>query len=242
MILFRKAILLIHGFAGGNYDYNSLGNDLQLYRDFDVYTFTLPGHDKTIINHVKSDDWINAAEKQIEILIKRGYKTIYVVGHSMGGVIAAHIANKYPQVKKLVLASPAFRYFTFKDDKLDVIKSLEQTPSLFKDYKPEDVISRILKIPFATTMEFMKLVKEHANDIKGVSCPTLVLWGNKDKIVPRDSAMYVYKNIKSTSVTLYEINDVTHDTFRNSRYDEVYNIIYKFLREHNLPKKEIKKI
>ena len=51
MILFRKAILLIHGFAGGNYDYNSLGNDLQLYRDFDVYTFTLPGHDKTIINH-----------------------------------------------------------------------------------------------------------------------------------------------------------------------------------------------
>ena len=54
--------------------------------------------------------------------------------------------------------------------------------------------------------------------------------------------MYVYKNIKSTSVTLYEINDVTHDTFRNPRYDEVYNIIYKFLREHNLPKKEIKKI
>lgn len=242
MILFRKAILLIHGFAGGNYDYNSLGNDLQLCRNFDVFTFTLPGHDKIIINNVKSDDWINAAEKQIEILIKRGYKTIYVIGHSMGGVIAVHLANKYPQVKKLVLASPAFRYFTFKDDKLDIIKSLEQTPSLFKDYKHEDVISRILKIPFTTTMEFMKLVKEHTNDIKGVSCPTLVLWGNKDKIVPRDSAMYVYKNDKSTSVTLYEIEGVTHDTFRNSRYDEIYNIIYNFLKKHNLPKKEIKKI
>lgn len=242
MILFRKAILLIHGFAGGNYDYNSLGNDLQLYRDFDVYTFTLPGHDKTIINHVKQEDWINAAEKQIEILIKRGYKTIYVVGHSMGGVIAAHVANKYPQVKKLVLASPAFRYFTFKDDKLDIIKSLEQTPSLFKDYKPEDVISRILKIPFTTTMEFMKLVKNHATDIKGVSCPTLILWGCNDKIVPKDSAMYVYKNVKAKSVTLYEISNVTHDTFRNQRYDEVYSIIYKFLRSHNMDKKEIKKI
>ena len=29
---------------------------------------------------------------------------------------------------------------------------------------------------------------------------------------------------------------------RNPRYDEVYNIIYKFLREYNFPKKEIKKI
>ena len=50
MKLFRKAILLIHGFAGGNYDYGSLGNDLELYSNFDVYTFTLPGHDKMIID------------------------------------------------------------------------------------------------------------------------------------------------------------------------------------------------
>ena len=39
---FRKAILLIHGFAGGNYDYGDLGNDLELFRSFDVFTFTLP--------------------------------------------------------------------------------------------------------------------------------------------------------------------------------------------------------
>ena len=52
MKLFRKAILLIHGFAGGNYDYGSLGNDLELYSNFDVYTFTLPGHDKMIIDKV----------------------------------------------------------------------------------------------------------------------------------------------------------------------------------------------
>ena len=33
--LFKKAILLIHGFAGGSYDYNSLNNDLELYNSFD---------------------------------------------------------------------------------------------------------------------------------------------------------------------------------------------------------------
>ena len=31
---FRKAILLVHGFAGGNYDYGELTTDLELYRVF----------------------------------------------------------------------------------------------------------------------------------------------------------------------------------------------------------------
>ena len=50
--LFKKAILLIHGFAGGSYDYNSLNNDLELYNSFDVFTFTLPGHERMIIDKV----------------------------------------------------------------------------------------------------------------------------------------------------------------------------------------------
>ena len=240
--MFRKAILLIHGFAGGNYDYHTLSNDLQLYRNFDVFTFTLPGHDKTIIKDVTREDWISEAEKQVEILIRHGYKKIYVIGHSMGGVIACHIARKYPQVKKLVLASPAFRYFTFKNDKLDIIASIKQTPDIFKDYESDNVISRVLKLPISTTLEFIKLVDEHTKDVKDIVCPTLILWGNNDKIVPIDSAMYVYKNIKSDSVTLYEINNVTHDTFKNDRYDEILKIITTFLKDINVPTKEIKKI
>ena len=241
-MLFRKAILLIHGFAGGNYDYDNLGNDLQLNPSFDVFTFTLPGHDKTVIKDVTREDWLNAAEKQIEKLIKYGYKKIYVIGHSMGGVIACHIAKKYPQVKKLVLASPAFRYFTFKDDKFDLISSLKQAPGVFKDYDADNVISRILKLPISTTLEFIKLVDEHNHDVKDILCPTLILWGNNDQIVPKDGAMHVYKNIRSDSVTLYEVDGVTHDTFKNDKYDEIFNVINRFLKEIAIPGKNIKKI
>lgn len=241
-MLFRKAILLIHGFAGGSYDYNTLANDLQLHRNFDVYTFTLPGHDKIIIKDVTREDWLKSAENQVETLIKNGYKKIYVIGHSMGGVIACHIAKKYPQIKKLVLASPAFRYFTFKEDKLDLLASIKQTPSIFKDYDTDNVLSRVLKLPLATTLEFINLVKEHSDDVKDVLCPTLILWGNKDKIVPKDGAMHVYKNIKSDSVTLYEIDNITHDTFKNDKYEEILKVITKFLQEIPYSEKVIKKI
>ncbi len=233
-MFFRKAILLIHGFAGGSYDYGYLGNDLQLYLDFDVFTFTLPGHeDKSIINKVTREDWIKEAEIQIENLINHGYKKIYVIGHSMGGVIACHLARKYKEVKKLILAAPAFRYFSFKGDKFDLIGSLKKTPAVFKDYKTDVVLSRIFKMPLPTMLEFMKLVEEHEDDPKYITCPTLIIQGLSDNIVPLDSSLYVYKNIKSKEKILVKFNDVTHDIFRSERYKEILITVTQFLRNKN---------
>lgn len=239
---FRKAILLIHGFAGGNYDYGELGNDLELFRSFDVFTFTLPGHDKVVINHVTREDWIKKAENQIEKLINNGYHEIYIIGHSMGGVIASYLASKYKEVKKLVLAAPAFRYFSFKNDKLDVVQSLKKVPKLFKEYPSEEILSRFFKVPITTIKEFMKLVEEHTNDIQKITCPTLILWGTKDEIVPKDSVNYVFDNISSKSVTLFEIKTLTHDLFINDRYEDVKKIITFFLRKNPKRKKEKFKI
>lgn len=239
---FRKAILLIHGFAGGSYDYGDLGNDLQLYRDFDVYTFTLPGHDKLVINNVTKEDWIKAAETQIEKIINNGYKKIYLIGHSMGGIIASHLASKYPEVKKLVLAAPAFKYFTFKDDKLDVIESIKKVPTLFKNYKTETVVSRILKVPVTTIKEFMDLAEAHLDDVKKIEVPTLILHGLEDEIVPTDSVDYVYDNIKSKSVTLIEFEKLTHDLFINNRYEEIKKLVTDFLIGYNFSTKEKKKM
>lgn len=239
---FRKAILLIHGFAGGNYDYGDLGNDLELFRSFDVFTFTLPGHDKVVINRVTREDWIKKAETQIEKLINNGYHEIYIIGHSMGGVIASYLASKYKEVKKLVLAAPAFRYFSFKNDKLDVVQSLKKVPKLFKEYPSEEILSRFFKVPITTIKEFMKLVEEHTNDIQKITCPTLILWGTKDEIVPKDSVNYVFDNISSKSVTLFEIKTLTHDLFISDRYEDVKKIITFFLRKNPKRKKEKFKI
>lgn len=238
----RKAILLIHGFAGGCYDYGDFPNDLESYKNFDVYTFTLPGHDKLRIKKVSKDDWLKSAEKEIEKIINKGYKAIYVIGHSMGGIIATHIASKYKEVKKLVLAAPAFKYFTFKNDKLDVLQSIKKVPGLFRDYSTDIVLSRVLKVPIATVKEFILLAGSHINDIKKIEIPTLIIHGIKDEIVGTDSVNHVYDNIASKSVTLIELNNLTHDLFINNRYEEIKKIILDFLINYNLSIKEKKQI
>ena len=91
-MIFRRAILIVHGFAGGTYDQEGLANYLELNRNFDVYQYTLPGHQKNL-SKVKSNEWIKSSEDMIEWLISNGYRKIYLIGHSMGGVIATYLAS-----------------------------------------------------------------------------------------------------------------------------------------------------
>ena len=229
-MLKKKAILLIHGFAGGAYDYGDLPNDLELINNYKVFTYTLPGHNKSIINNVTKEDWIKKSEYQIEKIINHGYKDIYVIGHSMGGVIASYLASRYKEVKKLVLAAPAFQYFKFENNKINILESIKVVPNLFKDYDKAEVISRIFKVPVSTIREFTSLVKEHHDDIKNIKCPTLIIHGTKDEIVPNSSTLYVYDNIKSSSVMLVEFENLTHNLFINDRYNEIKNLIINYFK------------
>ena len=61
----KKAVLIVHGFAGGTYDQEILANNLEL-EGFDVYTFTLPGHEKSFLKKVTRKEWIDECKYQIE--------------------------------------------------------------------------------------------------------------------------------------------------------------------------------
>ena len=242
MFFKRKAILLVHGFVGGIYDYGNLPNELELVNKFDVFTFTLPSHEKFIVKDAKYEDWIKATEQQIEFLIKHKYHEIYVIGHSMGGVIATYLANKYKEVKKLVLAAPAFRYFYFKDGKVNIKgfnETIKNMPNLFKDEGKEKVIERIRKTPIPTMLEFTKLVDKYQNETKKITCPTLIIHGLDDKIVPGEGTEYVHNTINSKTNILVNIKGVTHDCFTKKRKDEVNKLIIDFLRKTPHNKKTI---
>lgn len=238
----KKAILFIHGFVGGNYDFDNFPNELQLYKKYDVFTYTLPAHQRVVVKDVKYTEWLDESEKQIEFLINNGYKEIYLVGHSMGGVIAAYLASTYPQVKKLVLAAPAFRYFYFKDGKVDLKnlnESIKNLPTIFKGTSTEEIMSRLLKTPISTAIEFTKLVNNCQDCVNNITCPTLTIHGLNDFIVPSESTDYVYNSIKSKTNILMNIDKLNHECFTTSKGKIVKKEITNFLVKKNKKQKEI---
>ena len=228
-MIFRKAVLIIHGFAGGTYDEEELAFYLELNKSFDVFQFTLPGHDKNL-SKIDRVEWINASEKKVEWLIKNGYNKIYLIGHSMGGVIATYLATKYKEVKKLVLAAPAFQYLNVIKDDLNIGKSLKIAPKVIKDYGSDEVIARMLKLNVSVLKEFIEFVKENYDYPKYITCPILILQGDNDSLVPVSSSEYVYDSVKSKNKKLIILEGVTHDIFRDTNKEKIFKIVEKFLK------------
>lgn len=226
MKLFKKAILIIHGFSGSLADNEILANQLETHNSFDVYAWTLPAHEKYVINKVRYSDWVDSVEEHLKFLIDQGYRKIYVIGHSMGGVLAGYLASKYPQIKKVVLLSPAYNYLSFNQYKQD-LKDLSIIKDEYSSYG--NFFHKMLKIPFTTMIQFTKLVKEHKDDIKNVKQKTLVIHGTRDELVPYKTIDYIKENIGSRKAFYTTINGGRHVLLRGEKKEELVKYIESFL-------------
>lgn len=242
MKTFRKAILIIHGFAGGTYDQENLANYLELNPMFDVYTFTLPGHDVKDSKLATKEEWIKKSEEILNYLINHGYKNIYLIGHSMGGVIASYLATKYDQVKKLVLAAPSFTHIASKEEG-GLVKAALKSKELMEAYSTSEFFTRIKKLPISALKEFLNLVDEYQYTIDEIKIPTLILQGTKDQMVPPKSNEKVFERIKVEKKKFIKVKDAYHDLFKKEKLEPIEKEVEKFLKSPNfMIKQEIKEI
>lgn len=228
----NKAILIIHGFAGGTYDEEYLANYLELNKHFDVYIFTLPGHDVKDKRKATCDEWMNESEKQLKRLIREKYKKIYLIGHSMGGVIATHLAKKYKEVKKLVLVAPAFTSLASEEEG-GLLSIILKLPDIIKAYSYNEFATRITKLPLRSEKEFFKLIDTYKNDINDITIPTMFVHGTSDQLVPFKSSEKLYKNLKVDKKIFLIINDYYHDVFKGKKVDDICFYIERFLKSRN---------
>lgn len=228
----NKAILIIHGFAGGTYDEEYLANYLELNKHFDVYIFTLPGHDVKDKRKATCDEWMNESEKQLKRLIREKYKKIYLIGHSMGGVIATHLAKKYKEVKKLVLVAPAFTSLASEEEG-GLFSIILKLPDIIKAYSYNEFATRITKLPLRSEKEFFKLINTYKNDINDITIPTMFVHGTSDQIVPIKSSEKLYKNLKVDKKIFLIINGYYHDVFKGKKVDDICFYIERFLKSRN---------
>ena len=148
----------------------------------------------------------------------------------MGGVIASYLASKYKQIKKLVLAAPAFHYLNVINDDLNIKESLKVAPKIIEDYGGDEVIARFLKLDISAIREFMMLVKKCYHIPKDIICPTLILQGTEDHLVPPSSSEYVYGQLNKNIKKLIYIKGANHDIFRDEKKEQIIEVVENFLK------------
>ncbi len=199
-------VLMLHGFSGGPYEIEDFAHYLQGKTDWLIETPTFSGHgdaEHLSMGGYKAEHWLMDAELAYRRLAKKVDEVI-VVGFSMGGIIAIHLAMRYP-VKKLILLSAAAKYISplqlvqdLKEITMDALKGELADNELFQRY-----IYKFQNVPLSSTIEFMKIVRKTEGYIRLVKCPTYIVQGALDGIVPSITGQWLYDEISANVKQLY---------------------------------------
>lgn len=230
----KKAVLFIHGFSAKEEDNIAFIEEMKHHKNIDVSTFILPGHETKRMGKVKYQEWVDYSEQQLKKLLETNSR-VTIVAHSMGTMIALYLAANYPQVEKLVLISPAYYYGNFEQNKKDIHRLIkkETNPDIGTGF--EGALTKLVDVPLPCFLEYRKLVKNTEESIPKVKCPTLILHGTEDNIIPIRSSLYVYSMLKSQKY-LTLIEKVRHQVFKSKKTKEISQYIYEYIMDEVLLK------
>ncbi|ARN78366.1 hypothetical protein BST97_10410 [Nonlabens spongiae] len=91
----RPLVVLIHGFLGSAHQWDVIGDELSNH--FEVVRYELPGHGNRFaeVFEYSIEDLADEVYAKIENHLS---ESIHVIGHSMGGYIAAALTGRHPEV------------------------------------------------------------------------------------------------------------------------------------------------
>ncbi len=223
-----KATLLLHGFTTSPQDLNGLAKFLA-NSDLTVYAPLLPGHGTSPedLNKVTYMDWIKATINAYNELREKEYREVYIIGHSMGGLLALRLGELYGDISGLVVAATpiVIKGFLLKLGPLakrfvKFIKKKGEINPYAYDVWPINGVAELFKL--------QNLVK---NELKSVISPTLIIQGEKDEIVAIESADIIYENISSKIKRKVIINNAGHRVLQKGEVAKIYQLISDFIFE-----------
>lgn len=170
--------------------------------DFEYEFPVYPGHGTILdLKSVTGDEWYEEAFNAYRNL-KRRVDRVHIIGFSMGGVFASHIAQHEP-VDKLVLIAPAFEHI-----KLSQLNRLHLTPRHFSEHMKMKLYQKIKKrlkdIPFRAYQEFKTIVETKKDGVENIQSQTLIIHGTLDLLVPYQASVDLAEKIPHAKLELIE--------------------------------------
>lgn len=177
--------------------------------------------------------WVTRA-KNVVNTYELANRDIYLVGFSMGGVIASYLAATSRNVKKLILIAPAFHYLHMDTITSVISKGAAGFFSNDKDKKPE------VEIPRSFYGAFMDLVKALKRYIAEVECPVLILHGDEDEVIPLRSSTWAFEKIPHEQKKLIILHGGHHRLLMDPKVSwETYQIAKLFIDDNILHGQQI---
>ncbi|MDX2273049.1 MAG: YqiA/YcfP family alpha/beta fold hydrolase [Cyanobacteriota bacterium] len=104
---------------------------------------------------------------------------VVMIGSSLGGLVAAHLAERYPQIQRLLLLAPAFQFLTHWLPKLgdEALQKWQEQGSTAVYHYGE-------KQKLLLDYEFIRDAQRYQDSHLTRPLPTLIWHGRQDEVIP----------------------------------------------------------
>ena len=249
----KAVLIIVHGLAEHSGRYTNVVNHF-VALGYAVYGIDHRGHGQSDGARVYVDrfnDFIDPLKHYFDMV--RGWQPdqpIFLMGHSMGGLIsAAYLLEYQSELKGVVLSAPSIKIpdnisattiFVakvlsrlvpkFPMARLEV-DGVSRDPNVVQAYA-NDPLVHLGKVTARLGAELLKAMQRVTAEAVKISLPILIVQGGDDKLVDPSGAQMLYVSVGSSDKTLHVYDGFYHEVFNEPEHDRVLGDVETWLEAH----------
>jgi len=246
----KSVLLLVHGYAEHSGRYARVA-DCFVGQGYAVYALDHRGHGKSAGRRGYFERFqllVDDLDTFFGLVREREPgRSIFHVGHSMGGLLAAAYTIQHPdQVDGLVLSGPWLRATEGVSPLLQALSgiisslfpgtgvtrlaaaTISRDPEVVARYD-SDPLNYRGQVPARAGVEMIKTARRVLRQAQAITCPVLIMHGTDDKLADPTGSRELYEAISSTDKTLKFWDGLYHEIFNEPEKMQVLSFMRDWL-------------
>ncbi|MEE9599364.1 MAG: lysophospholipase [Anaerolineales bacterium] len=248
----RAVLLIAHGLNEHCGRYQHLA-EYFVNEGYAIYGFDYPGHGRSEGTRSYIKDFSEFTETLLIYIEKikewQPYLPIFILGHSMGGLVGAHLLIDHPdQVAgailsgSLILVPDNISPITITIGKiistilpklgLAAIDSsgLSRDPNIIKAYRADPLVITG-KVTTNLSIKMNQAMDRVVTDGGKINLPLLLLHGKADYIVDPVSTQFLYDLVSSENKKIIYYEGLYHEIYNEPEHDQVFEDVSSWLNK-----------
>jgi len=249
----RAVLLIVHGLAEHSGRYMNVVNHF-VPLGYAVHGVDHVGHGKSSGTRVyveRFEDYTDVLKIYFDMVRHwQPDKPIFLVGHSMGGLIGAvYLLSHQAELTGAVLSGPAVKVHgsvspaaIFVGNVISVLipklgligleaEGVSRDSEVVEAYVTDPLVCRG-KVTARLSAELVKAIRHVTAEATKITLPILIVQGGADKLVDPKGAQMLYDAVSSADKTIKIYDGLYHEVFNEPEHDQVLGDVEAWLETH----------
>jgi carboxylesterase len=229
-----EACLLLHGLSGTPVELFPLAQYLASV-GYSVEVPLLAGHGSSLeeLRAAKAQTWIEQTQREY-IKLKKTYKKVYVVGTSLGALLALRLGEVFEPDALVLLNHPLYlkgRGVFFAHLLGPFISCAPVDSIVLPEGNERYLLGYQSRVPLSSIRQNWKIARHARGSLWKVRCPFLAIYAQNDSLVARRSLAFLLKKASSETKETLIVEKGGHFLTLDASAEKVNKAIGKFLSE-----------